>query len=375
MQLPSYVLNTFNRLEDAGYKSFIVGGAVRDFLLGESPYDYDIATEALPEEVLKLFEKTAPTGKNYGTVTVLESSPIEVTTFRKDGPYTDGRHPLHVSFSKTIDDDLKRRDFTINAIAYSPKTGFYDPLFGKNDLEKRKIKAVGNPSERFKEDALRILRGIRFLSKLGEDWAIDQETILEMIKSAHLIKNISKERIVDEIKKLLLGNAPEHALYTLQLLSKKAFDEELDLTEVNISNLPKSFELRLSRVLKNNPWLQSWLILSNKEKKRIKKILTDYPLYNNDFELRQLCFNLGRDYLDDWLLFRSLKPKALELKTTPIFVNDLQITGRDIQKLLGLGPVVGTVLDDLAALVREDPSLNKKELLIQIVKERWSPKT
>ena len=130
MQLPSYVQEIVNVLNQAGHEAFVVGGAVRDYLLGEIPHDYDIATSATPKEVIALFPRTTSYGMKFGSVTVLAKRPVEVTTFRREGRYMDARRPLDVSFSKKIDDDLLRRDFTINAIAYSPKTGIYDPLCG-----------------------------------------------------------------------------------------------------------------------------------------------------------------------------------------------------------------------------------------------------
>ena len=180
MQLPKYVLDILQTLENAGYESYVVGGSVRDNLLGRTPHDYDIATQALPTSIIALFPHTASTGIKFGTVTVLSEAPVEVTTFRKDGPYCDRRRPTNVTFSPRILDDLARRDFTINAIAYSPIRGLYDPFLGQIDLQNRVIKTVGKPQKRFQEDALRILRGIRFCSSLGSDWSLESATAKAM---------------------------------------------------------------------------------------------------------------------------------------------------------------------------------------------------
>ncbi len=371
MQLPKYISGILETLENAGFQSYVVGGSVRDYLLGKTPFDYDIATKALPEEVIKLFPHTALTGIIFGTVTVLSERPVEVTTFRKESLYRDSRHPLEVTFTTDINDDLARRDFTINAMAYSIKEGLIDPLNGRADLENKLIKAVGSPDERFKEDALRILRALRFLSTLGCGWQIDHATLLGLEKSASLLRLISKERLTLEINKLLLGTAPENALCKLALISPKAFQEEFNL--FSLTDIPLKLELRLSCLIKANPWFKNWLILPKKIWAAIDKILTDYPLPQSMAELRHLCFNIGRDHLDDWLAFRNQKPQAANLISQPITIDDLDVSGKDVADILGAGPLVGQILSELAFLVREDPSLNNKNKLLEIVRHKREP--
>ena len=167
-EIPQKVEIIINTLEEAGFEAYAVGGCVRDALLGRTPNDWDITTSAKPEQVKVLFHRTVDTGIAHGTVTVLlEKDGFEVTTYRVDGEYEDGRHPKEVTFTASIEEDLKRRDFTINAMAYNPKKGLVDLFEGQKDLEDKVIRCVGDPLERFTEDALRIMRAVRFSAQLG----------------------------------------------------------------------------------------------------------------------------------------------------------------------------------------------------------------
>ena len=205
--IPSDVKYIIDTLYHNGFEAFIVGGCVRDFLLNVTPKDFDITTSALPEDILKLFNKTIPTGIDHGTVTVvLNKENFEVTTFRKDGDYLDHRKPSSVEFVSNIKEDLSRRDFTVNALAFNEKVGVIDYFNGISDLKNKVIRAVGNPDTRFKEDALRMLRAIRFSSQL--DFIIDEDTLSAIRSNKDLINNISKERIRDELCKILISNNP-----------------------------------------------------------------------------------------------------------------------------------------------------------------------
>ena len=204
--LPKDVSEILEKLENAGYRADIVGGPVRDLLRGVEPHDFDITTSALPEETKAVFsgERIIETGIKHGTVSLIKNGEqYEITTYRIDGEYEDSRHPKSVSFTERIEEDLARRDFTVNAIAYSEKRGITDPFGGQGDIEKKLLRAVGNAEKRFDEDALRIIRGIRFAGTLG--YTIEEETKAAMLKKAHLLENISKERIFVEWKKLLDG--------------------------------------------------------------------------------------------------------------------------------------------------------------------------
>ena len=209
LRIPEKAEIILHTLEEAGYEAYVVGGCVRDSILGRSPDDWDITTSAKPEEVKALFRRTVDTGLIHGTVTVmLDKEGFEVTTYRVDGEYEDGRHPKEVSFTASLEEDLKRRDFTINAMAYNPKRGMVDLFGGVQDMENRIIRCVGNPLERFTEDALRILRAVRFSAQLG--FSIEGETLKAISVLAPNLKYVSAERIQVELLKLLVSPHPDY---------------------------------------------------------------------------------------------------------------------------------------------------------------------
>lgn len=206
--LPEQVKTIIEKLEENGYEGFAVGGCVRDALLFRIPDDWDITTSAKPEQVKALFKRTVDTGIQHGTVTVLlDREGFEVTTYRIDGEYEDSRHPREVCFTSNLTEDLKRRDFTINAMAYSEKRGLVDEFDGVEDLKQGIIRCVGNPEERFSEDALRILRAVRFAAQLG--FQIEEETFLAIRRLAPHLSHISAERIQTELLKLIVSPHPE----------------------------------------------------------------------------------------------------------------------------------------------------------------------
>ena len=206
IRIPRNAEKILNRLEAAGHEAYVVGGCVRDAILGRVPGDWDITTSATPMEIKQVFRATIDTGIQHGTVTVLmEGEPFEVTTYRIDGEYEDGRHPKAVAFTASLQEDLRRRDFTINAMAYHPDRGVVDLYGGIQDLENRTIRCVGNAEERFGEDALRILRALRFASQL--DFEIEEETRAAIGKLAGTLAKISAERIQKELTLLLQGRS------------------------------------------------------------------------------------------------------------------------------------------------------------------------
>lgn len=213
INIPNYIIFILDKLESSGFESYIVGGSVRDILLGKEPNDFDIATNAKPEDIENIFQdnKTIDIGKEFGTIKILlDKEEVEVTTFRTEGNYLDGRRPEWVKFVPAIEDDLSRRDFTINAIAYNKKTGIVDPFNGVKDLEKKIIRSVGNPKERFKEDYLRILRAVRFSTVL--DFEIEKETLKAAEEYGSNISNVSMERINQEFFKILLSSKPSKGI-------------------------------------------------------------------------------------------------------------------------------------------------------------------
>ena len=208
LTIPENVKIILKILNSAGHEAYIVGGCVRDAILGRTPGDWDITTSAMPEEVKALFRRTVDTGIKHGTVTVLIGGEgYEVTTYRIDGEYEDGRHPKQVTFTRSLSEDLLRRDFTINAMAYHPGTGLVDLFGGKEDLDARIIRAVGVPDDRFDEDALRILRAVRFSAQL--DFGIEPATMKSIADHAENLRLISAERIRVELTKTLISDHPE----------------------------------------------------------------------------------------------------------------------------------------------------------------------
>lgn len=209
IQMPPAAARIIRRLQEAGHEAYIVGGCVRDSLLGRIPGDWDITTSALPQEVKGLFRRTVDTGIQHGTVTVMDGNEgYEVTTYRLDGAYEDSRHPVNVEFTRSLNEDLKRRDFTINAMAYNDVDGLVDIFDGVGDLERGIIRSVGCAGERFGEDALRIMRAVRFSAQLG--FAVENETLLAAKELAPTLAKISRERIQTELNKLLLSEHPGH---------------------------------------------------------------------------------------------------------------------------------------------------------------------
>lgn len=213
MDMPKNVDTAINLLQSAGFEAYAVGGCVRDSLLGKTPNDWDITTSAKPEDMKSVFINfhCIDTGIKHGTVTVvIDGEPLEITTFRLDGEYEDNRHPKSVTFTSNLGADLGRRDFTVNAMAYSKKTGTVDLFGGQNDLKNKIIRCVGDPDRRFNEDALRILRALRFASAL--DFEIEEKTAQSLLKNRALLGNISEERIAKELLKLVCGKGAKRIL-------------------------------------------------------------------------------------------------------------------------------------------------------------------
>ncbi|MDC7231797.1 MAG: HD domain-containing protein [Spirochaetales bacterium] len=216
IKVPKDVIKIASVIRDAGFRSYLVGGAVRDQLLGLPAKDYDLCTDALPEDIIGMFRKVIPTGIKHGTVTVLMNKvPYEITTFRIDGKYSDGRRPDQISFTDDLTEDLKRRDFTINSIAYDvlDKT-LHDPNNGADDLNKGIIRAIGVPEERFREDGLRSIRACRFASQLN--FSIDEETIKGIRTCLFNIKDLSRERIYEELVKIMKTASPSKSFHLFQ---------------------------------------------------------------------------------------------------------------------------------------------------------------
>lgn len=227
MNIPKPVKMIIGILEQNGYEAFAVGGCVRDTILGREPQDWDITTSALPHQVKEIFHRTIDTGIQHGTVTVmLQRVGYEVTTYRIDGEYNDSRHPDSVEFTADLIEDLKRRDFTINAMAYNPTVGLVDAFDGMGDIERKMIKCVGQAKERFTEDALRILRAVRFSAQLGFD--IETQTMEAIRELAPTLEHISAERIHVELEKLIMSDHPDKLITAYETGITKVIFPEFD---------------------------------------------------------------------------------------------------------------------------------------------------
>lgn len=228
--VPENVETAVSLLESAGFEAYAVGGCVRDSLLGKEPNDWDITTSAAPDDMKRIFASfhCIDTGIKHGTITVIiDSEPLEITTFRLDGEYEDNRHPKNVTFTSSLREDLSRRDFTVNAMAFSPRVGTVDLFGGKEDLEKGIIRCVGDPDRRFNEDALRILRALRFASSL--DFEIDKETAESAVNNRHLLRNISEERIFKELLGIICGKGARRILSDFALIVFEILPELLPM--------------------------------------------------------------------------------------------------------------------------------------------------
>ncbi len=344
-------------LQNAGYSSYFVGGYVRDKLLGIKSSDIDITTSATPSEVIALFNNVKETGKKYGSVTVLMNEfKYEVTTFRSDGEYLDNRHPEKVVYSKNILDDLSRRDFTINAIIMDENEKISDYYESLEDLNNKVIRTINNPIKRFKEDSLRILRAFRFVSKLG--FEIEEKTLEAISELKHLIKNVSIERVMLELDKIIRGKYRNKAL-------KYLIDSEVDQ---ELYGLSKGLKY-ISDVVQELYPIEAFIIcfimddiddvwrFSNKNKRLIKQIMDLHEVTKEDIFNKFIVYVNGLDacllankinvvlgYSDQETLIRELD-SALPIKD----VCDLKFKGQDILWLTSLRKKswIGIIVDDL----------------------------
>lgn len=380
--LPSNVKEIINTIEGAGYTAWCVGGCVRDMLMGKSPDDYDIASSAPCEEIQRLFDKTIPTGIKHGTVTVImDGTPYEVTRYRVDGEYNDNRHPENVNFTADFSLDLSRRDFTVNAIGYNENRGLCDLYCGKEDIEKKIIRAVGNPSERFLEDALRIIRAIRFSSVL--DFSIEEDTLNAIKKHANLLENIASERVTIELLKALSGNKPSTLGVLVEAGGLSSFGVSGKADWTILDRLPNISLLRLAALAQicfaDIHEVVQRLRLSNKQK-------TELFGYYEIFSLKEITLPSIKPYakkveyhnlsaavkaigilkeIDTDELSETAK-KAYE-NNEPYAIEMLDISGNEIKELGFTGSEIGEVQRKLLLIVLDNPKLNTKEKLVSAI--------
>ena len=381
MKIPKSAEFIINVLNNHSYEAYVVGGCVRDCIMGRTPLDFDITTSAQPEMVRALFSKTVDTGIEHGTITVLiDGESFEVTTYRIDGEYNDCRRPDTVEFTKNLKDDLERRDFTINAVAYHKDIGFVDPFFGIPDIDKKLIRGVGNPDKRFKEDALRMMRCVRFSVQLGFD--IEEETYKALVDNVGLIKKISMERVREELVKALLGDYLENIF----LFEKTGLLENIGFVECDyrlLSNVEKNIIHRLAVVLKGCENAKELLLrfkFSNKEIKAVMVVLEylSVDIGNDLYEVKKIISVVGLErFLDIIEVKSALGEDMAEVKEMyaqilierpPLGLKDLKVDGKMLikEKICEHGRDVGRVLAFLLDAVLREPRVNTREELLRL---------
>ena len=381
--IPPEIQFIIERLQKNGFEAYLVGGCVRDMLMDITPHDYDITTSASPEIILSLFEKTVPTGIKHGTVTVINGGfAAEVTTYRTDGEYSDHRRPERVTFVKSLKEDLARRDFTVNAIAYNENEGIKDFFGGREDIKNKILRAVGEPKKRFCEDALRILRLFRFASVLG--FKPETETLKAALNCAPLLESISAERISSELRKAVNGKNPE-ALKPLTDINGLKFIGIKNPDYSKIVPLQSAGLALFGFLYSSTDNLMSalrFLKPSNKEKRLYENILTllSLPFPQSKEEIKEMLFKTDLISVEKYLYFKnsyfgretenaqSMLCEILE-NGEPYRISDLKIGGRSLIKLGIKGEKVGETLEYLRQRVTADPTLNRREILLQISEE------
>ncbi len=408
MFIPQNIKLISDTLNNFGYDAYLVGGCVRDYLMNIPPKDYDITTNAAPEQILLCFKnfKTLTQGIKHGTITVMsQNEPVEITTYRIDGEYDDFRRPTSVTFSTHVRDDLSRRDFTVNAICYNEKDGYIDCFGGIDDIKNRIIRCVGDPEKRFLEDALRIMRALRFCSVL--DFDIDESTRCAIHKLCHLLKNISYERITVELKKLLCGKrAGEilrdyadvfHAIIPqsthLNADAFKRISKAIDNCDKNImtETLGLCFmfcEFESSEDISNS---LKQLKCSNETVNNVTKICiaSHNEICDSDVFCKRLIQNLGYENAFLLLKLKSARDGSLNDKISVIYkklqkmrssnecvsVSQLDISGNElIMSGIPKGKEIGVILDTLLEEVITEKLQNTKQALLQRVSELYSKK-
>ena len=436
MKLSKGALKAIEMLNNAGYEAYAVGGCVRDAIMDIEINDFDVTTSATPEEMQQVFknERTYETGIKHGTITlVYENENVEITTYRVDGEYEDNRRPKAVEFTKSLTNDLKRRDFTMNAIVYNNNEGYIDLFGGIEDIKNKTIRAIGNPKDRFNEDALRILRAIRFASKLG--FEIEESTKKAMLECKHLLHNISEERIAAEINKFVLGsNVKKAILDHYDILSEiipefeamHNFDQRNDWhiydvlthTAVVVENTPQIAHLRLTALLHDTGKVHTFTVdekgighfyghndksaeitenyltkykYDNFTKERVYKLVKvhDTPIEPDRILIKKRINRMGKDCFFDLIkikradnLAQNLNKVRLDIideieKIATDIINEdcftlgsLKINGGDLIKNgFKPGKQLGNILNTLLEEVIEEKIPNEKEALLNRAEE------
>ncbi len=397
--MPKDVKYIINTLEKNGYEAYAVGGCVRDAIIGKEPNDWDITTNATPMQVKKLFKHTIDTGIQHGTVTIMiDKVGYEVTTYRIDGKYADGRHPDKVEFTVSLKEDLKRRDFTINAMAYNDTKGIIDLFGGIEDLKEGIVKCVGNPYNRFDEDALRILRAFRFAAVLN--FEVEEKTKKAAGDLAENLNKISKERIRTELDKLIMSDTPEKLMEA----------RKCGLLKYILSEVEDDINIELVKAMPKNNYMKWAALLYHREEEEVSKILKKLKFdnktvnickrivgYSKDFRniykenVRVAAHEVGVDIFDKFLEFSKVcinlqDWKGGEYPDNSDYINNIEhlykkviddgdclslkelaVKGGDLMEIgVPKGAKLGEILNILLYKVLDNPKYNNREKLLEI---------
>ena len=391
MELTDHVRFIIKSMENAGFKAHVVGGSVRDSLIGRELGDYDITTNALPEQTKAVFadKRTVDTGIKHGTVTlVLDSVPYEITTYRVDGDYKDNRHPESVTFSSMLVEDLERRDFTVNAMAYDPTAGLCDPFGGRQDAEAGLIRAVGDPNKRFDEDALRILRALRFASVLG--FEIEEHTAQALRELAPRLSSISKERIYTELKKLIMGvdalriigEYPEvfAPLFEGLAISRLPLQAGFDTANIFV-RFASLFAINSASSVTDAERAFSELKTDKFTRSRVIDAISAYEElgFIDETEILLAVVKYGKDVVKDAFSLGLLSGKYTPDKECvllaaldsglPESVSELAVRGGDIAALGIRGEEIGKMLERILIAVIKREIANEKQAIIKFAVE------
>lgn len=391
IDIPEYVEVLMNKLNAAREEAYIVGGSLRDSLLGGKPNDYDVATSASPDRMVEIFAdyRAIDTGLKHGTLTVLsEGNPVEITAFRVDGSYSDSRHPDSVSFTRSIGEDLARRDFTVNAMAYNHEAGLIDLYGGRDDLERGIIRAVREPELRFCEDALRIMRAFRFSAQLG--FEIEKKTLIAAEKCREGLSNIARERIANEFFKLICSNHACLPLLQMKQLGIMSFvlgdylpsDRLIELVPKMPANAAASLGLLLcdcdeasaraiaDRLKCSNLQRRTAIAVAKNARRQILE----------PRDVSRLCAELGENakYAISASVLLGLSDKrALEWlmnDRAPHSISELAIDGNDLSKIGFCGREIGKTLAYLLECAINDPRINTRRELLELAREKYNEK-
>lgn len=391
IKIPNYAVKMLEKLNSSGYEAYIVGGCIRDSILKRSPNDWDITTSATPEQMLEVFKgyNVIPTGIKHGTLTVIsEKKPIEITTFRTDGEYENHRKPKEVCFVSSLKEDLARRDFTCNAIACDKDGNIFDYFDGMKDIENKIIRAVGEPQKRFDEDALRILRAVRFAAQLG--FKIDEKTAESAFMQKVFLKDVSAERHFAEFKKLIMGKFAGEILREFKDITAVFLKNADNFSSAELfDRMPFDLSSRLATFAyfcdsKPNA-VSEWCAALKCDKKTMKtaqdiRTLLDGKAPENRIELKKIISEHGFEVCEKYLEILSVLGKNSvagifeSYKQNPpcLFVKNLAVSSKKLAEMGLKGADFGKAQKLCLKLIIEEKAVNEEQELINIIRENFN---